>query len=268
MTLRRPALTRRELLVRSASSLALAGAGILAKPYLSRAADRPQILCGIQSGDVDAGSAMVWSRVDRPSRMRVETSTVESFKTILGAASADALPDRDFTAKLALDDLPAGQDIFYRVWFEGAASGAAGETRVGHFRTAPRGNDSISFVWSGDVAGQGWGIDVARGGYRSYRTMLENRPDFFIHSGDHIYADCTIPATHALPGGELWRNLLTEEKSTVAHSLAQFYGKLPLQLARRKFPRLLCASAYVRAMGRSRGDRRLVAPRQLRRPRL
>jgi alkaline phosphatase D len=23
-----------------------------------------------------------------------------------------------------------------------------------------------------------------------YKTMLENRPDFFIHSGDHIYADC------------------------------------------------------------------------------
>jgi alkaline phosphatase D len=224
MTLRSPALTRRELLVRSGSSLALAGAGILAKPYLSRAADRPQILCGIQSGDVEAGSAVVWSRADRPSRMRVETSTVESFTTILGAASADALPDRDFAAKLALDDLPAGQDIFYRVWFEDVASGTGGETRIGHFHTAPRGNDTISFVWSGDVAGQGWGIDIARGGYRSYRTMLENRPDFFIHSGDHVYADCTIPATLALPNGELWRNLVTEEKSAVAHSLAQFRG--------------------------------------------
>src|ERR1700757_3882713 len=106
MKLRRPVLTRRELLSRSASLAALAGSGILAKPYLSRAADRPQILCGIQSGDIDAGSAVVWSRADRPSRMRVETSTVESFKTILGAASADALSDRDFTAKLALDDLP------------------------------------------------------------------------------------------------------------------------------------------------------------------
>src|ERR1700749_2498576 len=103
MKLRKPALTRRELLSRSAASLALAGAGILAKPYLSRAADRPRILCGIQSGDVDAGSAMVWSRADRPARMRVETSTVESFKSILGVASGDAWPERDFTAKLALE---------------------------------------------------------------------------------------------------------------------------------------------------------------------
>jgi alkaline phosphatase D len=218
-----PVLTRRKFLVRSASSLALAGAGVVAKPYISRAADRPEIK-GIQSGDVDAGSAIVWARTDRPARMRVEISTVESFKTIVGAASSDALPDRDLTARLRLEELPAGQDIFYRVRFDDIASGVSGETRIGHFRTAPRMHDSISFAWSGDTAGQGWGIDVSRGGYRSYRTMLENRPDFFIHSGDHIYADCTIPATQQLPNGEIWRNLVTEEKSAVAHSLAQFRG--------------------------------------------
>ncbi len=224
MTSQKPVLTRRQVLVRSASSLALAGGGIVAKPYLSRAADRPQISGGIQSGDVDAGSAIVWARADRPARMHVECSTVGSFKTIFSAASADALPDRDFTAKLLLENLPAGQDAFYRVWFEDFASGVAGESRVGHFRTAPRDNQSISFVWSGDTAGQGWGIDVGRGGYRTYHTMRDNRPDFFIHSGDHIYADCTIPATQALPNGEIWRNIVTEEKSAVAHSLGQFRG--------------------------------------------
>jgi alkaline phosphatase D len=182
------------------------------------------LIKGIQSGDVDADSAVVWARTDRPARMRVELSTAESFKTMIGASAADALPDRDFTAKLSLDNLPAGQDIFYRVRFEDIASGAAGETRVGYFRTAPRARRSVSFVWSGDTAGQGWGIDVSRGGYRSYRTMLQNRPDFFIHSGDHIYADCTIAAAQELPNGEIWRNLVTEEKSAVAHSLDQFRG--------------------------------------------
>ena len=108
-------LTRRHLLARSASTMALAGLGVLAKPYLSRAADRPRITCGLQSGDVAAGlnggSAMVWSRADRPARMRVQYSTVESFATILQAASADALPDHDFTARLLLDGLPPGQDL-------------------------------------------------------------------------------------------------------------------------------------------------------------
>ena len=72
-------LTRRRLLARSASTIALAGLGGLARPYLSRAADRPQIVCGIASGDVSAGSAVVWARADRPARMEVECSTIESF---------------------------------------------------------------------------------------------------------------------------------------------------------------------------------------------
>ncbi|MCP1909019.1 phosphodiesterase/alkaline phosphatase D-like protein [Bradyrhizobium elkanii] len=132
-------------------------------------------------------------------------------------------PERDFTAKLLLDGLPPGQDLFYRVRFEDR-EGTSGESRVGHFRTAPADRRPVSFVWSGDVVGQGWGIDPARGGLRSYRTMLDERPDFFIHSGDHIYADCTVPSEQKLPNGEIWRNIVTEEKSVVAQSLDQFRG--------------------------------------------
>src|SRR5712672_4614376 len=218
-------LTRRQLLVRSASTVALAGLGSLAKPYLSRAADRPQLTNGLASGDVSTSSAIVWARADRPARMLVECSTVESFKTILCVTSSDALPDHDFTSKVLLEGLPPGQDIFYRVRFEDIGeTGISGETQVGHFRTAPLEQGSISFVWSGDTAGQGWGIDASRGGMRTYGTMLENRPDFFIHSGDHIYADCPVLSELKLPNGEVWRNIVTEEKSTVAHSLAQFRG--------------------------------------------
>ena len=83
-------LSRRHLLVRSASTVALAGLGGLARPYLSRAADRPQITSGVQSGDVSGGSAVVWARADRPARMQVECATVESFKTIIGVGSSDA----------------------------------------------------------------------------------------------------------------------------------------------------------------------------------
>src|SRR5437762_6545275 len=105
------ALTRRQLLVRSAATLAVAS---LARPYLSRAANRPLIASGIQSGDVSADSAVIWARADRPARMQVECSVVESFKTIIRSATADALPGSDFTSKVLLDGLPAGQNIFYR----------------------------------------------------------------------------------------------------------------------------------------------------------
>ena len=231
----RQSLTRRQFLVRSASTTALAGFGSLAMPYLSRA-DRPQIACGLASGDVSAGSAVVWARADRPARMQVECSTVESFKTIVNVASADALPDHDYTSKVLLEGLPAGQDIFYRVRFEAIGeTGTSGETQGGHFRTPPADGSSssqasLSFVWSGDTAGQGWGIDPARGGMRTYKTMLDNRPDFFIHSGDHIYADCPVPSELKLPDGGIWRNIVTEEKSVVAHSLAQFRGNYKYNL--------------------------------------
>ena len=232
----RQSLTRRQFLVRSASTTALAGFGSLAMPYLSRAADRPQIACGLASGDVSGAAAVVWARADRPARMQVECSTVESFKTIVSVASADALPDHDYTSKVLLEGLPAGQDIFYRVRFEAIGeTGTSGETQVGHFRTPPADGSSssqasLSFVWSGDTAGQGWGIDPARGGMRTYQTMLDNRPDFFIHSGDHIYADCPVPCELKLPDGGVWRNIVTEEKSVVAHSLAQFRGNYKYNL--------------------------------------
>ena len=59
--------------------------------------------------------------------MQVECSTVESFRTIIRAASSQALPDGDFTSKLLLEGLPPGQDIFYRVRFEDIAD--AGDFR-------------------------------------------------------------------------------------------------------------------------------------------
>jgi alkaline phosphatase D len=186
---------------------------------------------GVQSGDVSIDSAMVWARADRPARMEIEFSTVESFASIFRAMSSEALPDTDFTTKLDIAGLPAGQAIFYRVRLHDIQrSTVSGETQIGHFRTAPDQARSISFVWSADTAGQGWGIDASRGGMRTYRTMLDNRPDFFIHSGDSIYADCPIESCVSLPNGEIWRNLVTADKSVVAHSLAQFRGNYKYNL--------------------------------------
>src|SRR3954451_6787676 len=131
-------LNRRHWLVRPAATCAVAGLGSLARPHLSRAADRPLITSGIQSGDVSANSAVIWARADRPARMQVECSTLESFKTIIGAASADALPAGDFTSKVLLNGLPAGQDIFYRVRFEDiGGQGIGGGAQVGHFFSCP-----------------------------------------------------------------------------------------------------------------------------------
>jgi len=226
-----PIVNRRRLLATLGSSAALFAAGGIARPFVSRAADRPVVTHGVQSGDVSGSSGMVWARADRPSRMLVEASTTESFATIRSIGFAHALPESDFTAKTLIEGLPAGQDVFYRVRFQDLASPTiVGEPAVGRFRTAPADRRSISFVWSGDTAGQGWGIDEARGGMRTYATMLRNRPDFFIHNGDTIYADGPLAPQQKLPNGELWKNLVTEDKSKVAETLAEFRGNYKYNL--------------------------------------
>jgi alkaline phosphatase D len=194
-------------------------------PYLSFAAERPSVSHGVQSGDVSTDSGMVWARADRPARMLVEIATTDSFKDIRHGVFVDALPETDFTAKVLIENLPAGQDIFYRIRFQDLSSPTlVGEPVVGRFRTAPADRRAISFVWSGDTAGQGWGIDEARGGMRTYAVMQRNRPDFFIHNGDNIYADGPIAAEQKLPGGGVWKNIVTEEKSKPAETLAEFRG--------------------------------------------
>ena len=209
----------------------LRAVGGIARPAISRAADRPLVTHGVQSGDVSVDSGVIWARADRPARMLVEIATTDSFKTIRHGAFVDALPESDLTAKALIEGLPAGQDIFYRIRFQDLASPTVeSEPVVGRFRTAPADRRSISFVWSGDTAGQGWGIDESRGGMRTYATMQRNRPDFFIHIGDTIYADGPLAAEQKMPGGGVWKNLVTEEKSKVAETLAEFRGNYKYNL--------------------------------------
>ena len=161
---------------------------------------------------------------------------------------ADALPERDFTAKVLLEGLPFGQEIFYRVRPQDLGV-ARGRGAGRNFRTAPV--RSARCRSSGPAIPRGRaGASMTRGGMRTYRTMLNNRPDFFIHSGDSIYADCPIERELKLPDGGVWRNLITEEKSVVAQTLEQFRGNYKYNLARRQCPRLQCRGAPPRAVGR------------------
>src|ERR1700688_670455 len=212
-------LSRRRFL--STAAATGAGAfGAIAVPYLSRAADRPQITHGVQSGDVGADGGVVWARADRPSQMLVEVATTESFNNARALPPIAALPESDFTAKMLLENLPAGQDIFYRVRFRDLSHpDVSSEPAVGRFRTAPAERRDVSFVWGGDVAGQGWGINPEDGGMVTYATMRKHKPDFLLHSGDTIYADAVFSAEVKLPDGKVWKNVMIPEKTKVAETL-------------------------------------------------
>ena len=225
-------LPRRRLLIAGAASTATGFAGgltgVLAHAQAPVAVtldrNRPGFPSGVQSGDVLADRAIVWARSDRAARMWVEWSTTASFANARKLRGPYAQDVTDYTARLDLTGLPSGQEVFYRVTWEDLAGGGRSEPMAGHFRTAPAGSRDIRFLWSGDMVGQGWGINESWGGIRIYEAMRKRQPDFFIHSGDTIYADGPIEAEVNLPDGSAWRNLVTEEKSKVAETLKEFRG--------------------------------------------
>jgi alkaline phosphatase D len=223
--------SRRGLLKSTAATGLLAATSGLAVPFYARAANAPAFTHGVQTGDVDASSGMIWTRVDRPSRIFMEVSTAESFKDPIRLSPMDALPESDFAVKRLVENLPADQDIFYRFTAADLSDiNVMSQPVTGRFRTGPASRRNIRFAWSGDTAGQGWGINPEWGGMRIYETMRRLNPDFFIHNGDTIYADGPIQAEVRLPDGSVWRNLVTEEKSKVAETLAEFRGNYKYNL--------------------------------------
>lgn len=195
-------------------------------PGFSRASRRPQVTHGVQSGDISLNSGMIWARSDRPAMMQVSLSTTPRFDNPKILPPIDALPEQDFCCKRLLTQLPAGEHIFYRVQFADYDDPSAlSEPVVGHFKTASNAQSSIRFVWGGDTAGQGWGIDVNRGGMRMYASMAVHNPDFFIHSGDAIYADAPLSSEVVLQDGSLWKNIITPAKQKVAETLEEFRGQ-------------------------------------------
>jgi alkaline phosphatase D len=162
--------SRRRFLRGGTAMGAAAMLGSVAAPRISRAAARPVITHGIQSGDAAADRAVLWSRADRPANAVFEWATTDSFKDATTLPTVTALPEADFTAKILATGLPSDQDIFYRVTFKDLSdTTVASAPLVGHFRTAPTGLRDVSFTWSGDTVGQGWGIDEDRGGMKAIR---------------------------------------------------------------------------------------------------
>ena len=194
-----------------------------AGPYLK--GERPVVTDGVQVGIGANSSFIVWARSDRPSQMIVEWSTSPSFAKWSVIQGGTARASSDFTAKTLLTNLPPDQQIFYRVVFEDRELKNSRSAPVfGTFKTPPIKKQDVTLVWSGDTAGQGFGINPDLGGMRLYKVMQSHHPDLFVHSGDLIYADNPIEKEKRLADGTVWRNVTTDAKSKVAESLDEFRG--------------------------------------------
>jgi len=206
---------------------------------------RPQFPSGVQSGDPTANTAIIWARSDRAARMWVEWSTTANYANAQRVRGNYLLDDTDFTGRIDLTQLPQGQEIFYRVILQDLHNERVlSEAMSGHLRLPQASNGKASrnvrFAWSGDTAGQGFGINEAWGGMKIYDEIRKVNPDFFLHSGDNIYADGPISAEVNLPDGSVWKNLVTQEVSKVAESLNEFRGRYRYNFMDTNLRRMAC----------------------------
>jgi len=162
----------------------------------------PVITHGVASGDVTAGSAVIWSRADRDATLQVRVTPVAGGATVRGG-SAQATAASNFAAQVLVTDLLPATAYRYEAWFE--ADGTRSASDAGTFRTAPNigSRTPVSFIWGGDLGGQTY-CRQAEGGYGIFRPMLAFQPDFFVANGDMIYGDNDCPETGPVPG---WVNV-------------------------------------------------------------
>lgn len=184
----------------------------------------PKITHGLSIGEVSRDSALLWCRTSEAAKVYVDISVSTSFSQatrIVGPTSDKA---QDYNVKVRLQELEPSTKYFLRVSCENLGKDKAlSEAELGSFTTASvSADDDIRFCWSGDTAGQGYGIDVKHGGMLTYKSMLDRKPDFFVHCGDQIYADNPIPEVKQAPDGVSWHNLLTLGKAKVAETVQEF----------------------------------------------
>lgn len=190
---------------------------------LAKASSVPILNVGCASGDVTTDGAMIWTRADRPSRLWVDIDSHPAFPSPVRYRGSAGLWENDFNLHCVVDSLEAGKAFFYRVLAESLEHpGHFSQSLTGQFSTAPLTAQPVRFCWSGDTVGQGFGIDKSRGGMKIYQTMAKHKPDFFVHSGDQIYADDPLQPTIDLDDGSTWTNLVTEGKSHVAETTQDF----------------------------------------------
>ena len=206
-----------------------------------------------QTGEVSASSAVVMARCNskRDSTVNVKYTAsgrgaVEKLVTTTTSASSD------YTSHVLLSGLKSNTPYQYIV--ECVAQDAVTVSGILTFQTAPASYEiaDVSFVWAGDLAGQGWGRSpnvtvtsalngqVLKEGYVAFEIMRQLKPDFQIWQGDFYYADNKILPTVNLPsalGGGVWVNSPTKE--FVAISVEDFRSNFKYNFGDAKLQTLL-----------------------------
>lgn len=165
---------------------------------------RPAFTHGVASGDVTSTAAILWTRVDRQTSVKVEVwdNPFLAGPKVFQTTEAQVDSASDFTVKVDVTGLQPDTTYYYR-FRHGDESGES-VSPVGIFKTAPDPGApaNVKFTFTGDSDGTKVAGTPA---YNDFEVLMAARlenADFFVYIGDTIYSDSRFRDAPATTLGE------------------------------------------------------------------
>ena len=133
---------------------------------------------GVASGDPDATSVVLWTRVTVAGPLEVEWQLASDprFARVVREGRVATGPERDFTVKVVAEGLEPGGRYYYRFRASGVAS------PIGQTRTLPVGRVERLGIALASCS------NFAFGYFNAYDAIARDAAvDFVLHTGDYIY---------------------------------------------------------------------------------
>ena len=168
-------ITRRTTLTGLSAAAAAASFPALAQAPQGKAA---VFRHGVASGDPDATSVVLWTRVTVPAAIEVEWELASDprFTKVLRQGRVATGPERDYTVKIVAEGLEPGGRYFYRFRAAGATS------IIGQTRTLPVGRVERLGIALASCS------NFAFGYFNAYDAIARDPAvDYVLHTGDYIY---------------------------------------------------------------------------------
>jgi alkaline phosphatase D len=173
------------LINRRTAIIALGSAGFLpacspgADPAKAAGADLSVFRHGVASGDPDATSVVLWTRVsgiNDDTRVEWQVASDQGFAAILASGETQASAISDYTVKVLATALPSGARLFYRFLVQSTAS------PTGRTRTLPTGATEKYTVALTSCSNFCFGF------FNAYDAIArDDSVDLVLHTGDYIY---------------------------------------------------------------------------------
>lgn len=133
---------------------------------------------GVASGDPDASSVVIWTRINANAATEVswELSISEDFSSSLRTGKLTTDENVDFTVKAIPDRLEAGKTYFYRFITDGTVS------PIGRTKTLPNGDLKHFGIALASCSNYAFGY------FNAYDAIAKDQDiDLVLHTGDYIY---------------------------------------------------------------------------------